>query len=49
MTIASDSQGVELKIQAKKGTSIVDQGNSNGVVTGFSGAGASFLYDVTAF
>ena len=49
VTIASDSQGVELKIQAKKGTSIVDQGNSNGVVTGFSGAGASFLYDVTAF
>ena len=49
VTIASDSQGVELKIQAKKGTARVNQGNSNGVVTGFSGAGASFLYDVTAF
>lgn len=49
VTIAGDSQGVELKIQAKKGTAIVNQGNSNGVVTGFSGAGASFLYDVTAF
>ena len=49
VTIASDSQGVELKIQAKKGTAIVNQGSSNGVVTGFSGAGASFLYDVTAF
>ena len=50
VVISSDSQGVELKIQAKKGTAIVDQGDSgNGEVTGFSGAGASFLYDVTAY
>ena len=50
VVISSDSQGVELKIQAKKGTAIVNQGDSgNGVVTGFSGAGASFLYDVTAY
>ena len=48
VTIASDSQGVELKIQAKKGTAIVNQGSSNGVVTGFSGSGASLLYDVNS-
>ena len=50
ITISSDSQGVELKIQAKKGTAIVDQGLvGNGVVSDFRGAGASFLYDITAF
>lgn len=50
ITISSDSQGVELKIQAKKGTAIVDQGLvGNGVVSAFDGAGASFLYDITAF
>ena len=49
VVIGSDSEGVNIKITSGKGTSRVNQGSGNGVVTGFSGKGKSFKYDVSTF
>lgn len=49
VTISSDAVGIDIKIRATKGAAIVDQGSGGGVVTGFSGSGASLTYDVSTF
>ena len=49
VVIGSDSEGVSIKITSGKGTSRGNQGSGNGVVTGFSGKGSSFKYDVSTF
>ncbi|MEB3159103.1 MAG: hypothetical protein VKK03_06540 [Synechococcus sp.] len=49
VTVSEDALGIDLKIRATKGTAKVNQGSGNGVVTGFSGAGHAFTYDVSTF
>jgi hypothetical protein len=50
ITVTSTALGINLKIRATTGAATVIQDNSgNGVVTGFSGTGASFTFDVSTF
>ena len=50
ITVSNIALGVDLKIRATKGSATVNQDSSgNGVVTGFSGTGVAFTFDVSTF